>query len=387
MFESSPRNTNSLLHYVFLSHWLAFIAMGILACVTRAELKTFLVVFSLFYVAELFALPMQFYIEFFRNIYVECQAMALSLGNVNRAYLGYLAAMASVISLSLAHNHEKNLKRMFYASSLLAVVVLFLAGSKGPVLAWIISACFVMLFVDRQEMMRSLAIVGVVASVVGVSALVGHPLIPCGTVKQFIDSSHSYTSRVDLASEAIDTFAQRQPSIQSQPIQASPAVPPPLVAKILPELANTTPELSKNSYLLHMLVGGGFGASTRSVNPETGQMLIHSGSLNLFLDLLVETGVIGTIFFLLALVVLVVTFFRTLLRQDFIDRKLIMATMGGVLMIILVKLMVAAETHTEDLGALIIGLLMGSAVYAPAAISATSDVNIAAIAAGSTDKL
>lgn len=348
MFEGSARNTNSLLHYVFLSHWLVFIAMGVLACVTPTELKTFFVAFSLFYLIELLALPIQFYLEFFQKIYVECQAMALSLGNVNRAHMGYLAAMTSTISLAQAHHQGERFRNLFYLVSSLAVVILFLAGSKGPVLAWVIGTCFVMLFADQKQWVRSLAVVGAITSVVGISALMDHSLVPCGMIKQYTESSHSYAARANLVREAIGTSA--------------------------------------HSDLLHVLVGGGFGASTRSVN-DTGQILTHSGSLNLFFDLLLETGVVGLVFFLLALVILVVTFAKALLRQDLSDRKPHMAAMGSVLMIVLVKLMVATETHTEDLGALIIGLLMGSAVYAPAAISATSDVNIAAIAAGPADKL
>lgn len=355
LFEGGARNENSLLHYVFLSHWLVFIVMGVLVCVTRAELKTFFVAFSLFYVIELLALPIQFYLEFFQKIYVECQAMGLSLGNVNRSHVGYLAAMASTISLSLAHYQGGRLRNMYYFWSLLAVAILFLAGSKGPVLAWVIGACFVMLFADKQRLVKSFAIVGVVVSVSGVLALLDHSPVPCGTVKQFTDSSHSYASRANLAKDAIDAFAQRQSS--------------------------------KNTDLLHVLMGGGFGASARSVNPETGKIFVHSGSLNLLFDLLVETGVVGLTLFLLAVGILAVTFIRSLLRQNFSDQKLFVAATGSMLIIVLVKLMIATETHTEDLGPLLIGLLMGAAFYVVPTESATTATNIVTDTAESAVKL
>jgi hypothetical protein len=259
--------------------------------------------------------------------------------------------MASVIALSVAHNQGGRLRYVFYTWSLLAVVILFLEGSKGPVLAWVIGVGFVMRFAGKQKLVRSLAAVGIIASVIGGSALSGYSPIPCGMVRQFSAVSHSQITRMNLAGSALDTFI-------------SP----------------------KSSGWLPKLVGNGFGASNRSVNPETGQILTHSGSLNLFMDMLTETGGIGLALFLLALTLLVVSFVRDMRRQSSGDWRLLMPAMGGVLIIVLVKLMVAAETHTEDLGALLIGLLMGSAVYVSPEKSTIPAANIATDAAESAGK-
>lgn len=90
------------------------------------------------------------------------------VGGVNRSLVGYLAAMVSLISLSLAHHQRGRLRNMFYLWSLFAVVVPFLAGSKGPVLGWVIGVFIVMRFV------KSLVVVGVIASAIGVSTLAGY---------------------------------------------------------------------------------------------------------------------------------------------------------------------------------------------------------------------
>jgi len=91
------------------------------------------------------------------------ERLGTRFGSVNRSHVGYLAAMASLISLSLAHHQGGRLRNMFYLWSLLAVVVLFLAGSKGPVLGWVIGVFIVMRFADKQEWVKSLLAVGVIA--------------------------------------------------------------------------------------------------------------------------------------------------------------------------------------------------------------------------------
>jgi hypothetical protein len=350
LFQGSLRSTNNSLYYVFvfLSHWLVYIALGILACARLAELKIFLIAFSLLYVVTIFPLPVDFYPHFFEKIYYECQPMGLHNmtirgdllgGSVNRSQVGYLAAMASLISLALAHHQGGRLRNMFYLWSLLAAVILFLAGSKGSVLGWVIGVFIVMRFADKQEWVRSLVVVGVIASAIGVSTLAGHSPIPCGTVKQYTESfPRSYDTRSSLINGALETY--------SQGLSAKTALEP-----------------SKTSPWFHVLVGDGFGASARGINPVTGQMLTDAGSHNLFIDLLVDTGGVGLVLFLLALSILIIGFVRPLLRQDFPDRRLIMAAMGGMFMVDLIMLLLTTTTYREYLGAFLIGLLMGSAVY------------------------
>jgi O-antigen ligase len=344
LLQGNLKSSNNSLHYVFLSHWVVYIALGILACARLAELNIFLIAFSLLYVVTIFPLPVEFYPYFFEKIYFECQPMGLHnmtiggdritqliAGNVNRSQVGYLAAMASLISLSLAHHQGGRLRNMFYIWSLLAAVVVFLAGSKGCALGWVIGVFIVMRFADKQAWVRSLVVVGVIAAAIGVSTLAGHSPIPCGTVKQYASVQSSYDTRVSLIEGGLDIFFQGLH-------------------------ASTSP-------WQHVLVGEGFGASARANNPHTGQMLIEAGSHNLFIDLLVDTGGVGLVLFLLALYLLIIGFVRPLLRQDFPHRRLFMAAMGGMFIVDLIMLLVTTTTYREYLGAFLIGLLMGSAVY------------------------
>ena len=129
------------------------------------------------------------------------------------------------------------------------------------------------------------------------------------------------------------------------------------------ESYDTRIRLIKGALETNFLVGNGFGASARGINPDTGQMLTDAGSHNLFIDLLVDTGTVGLVLFLLALSMLIIGFVRPLLRQDFPDRRLVMAAMGGIFTVDLIMLLLTTSTYREYLGAFLIGLLMGSAVY------------------------
>ena len=362
-------DTVTTLHYVFLSHWLVYIALGILACARLAELKIFLIAFSLLHVVTIFPLPMDFYPYFLEKIYYECVPMGLHsmdgwerlgtrFGSVNRSHVGYLAAMASLISLSLAHHQGGRLRNMFYLWSLLAVVVLFLAGSKGPVLGWVIGVFIVMRFADKQEWVKSLLAVGVIASAIGVSALMGYSPVPCGTVKLYTaDVQRSYDTRVDLLQGVLNRASDdKRVSLNEGAVETYSRD---LSAKIAPE------------QWLHVLLGDGFGTAARRIGPDTGSTLAHyleqtlaeAGSHNLFIDLLVDTGWVGLVLFLLALSILIIGFVRPLLRHDFPDRRLVMAAMGSTGMVVLIMLLLTTSTYREYLGAFLIGLLMGSAVY------------------------
>ena len=175
-------------------------------------------------------------------------------------------------------------------------------------------------------------VVGAIASAIGLLTLAGYSPIPCGTVKLYTESfGGSYDTRESLIKGVLETYSR---------------------------------DLSaKTSPWLHVLLGDGFGTSVRVINTNMGEMLADAGSHNLFVDLLLDTGGVGLVLFLQALTILVIGFVRPLLRRDYPDRRLVMAAMGSMFMIDLIMLLLTTSTYREYLGAFLIGLLMGSAVY------------------------
>jgi hypothetical protein len=349
-FAASMRNTNSLLHYVMLSHWLVFIALGILGCMRDNELKIFFAAFSIFLVAKLAALPAWYYPEFLERVYMHCEAMGLEFskykavtapemmarynswlplaGNVNRAYVGYMAVTASVVSLAMAHAQKNVLKMMWYSWWLFTSIVVFFAGSKGPALSWVIATTFVMLLAAKQDTVKSLTVFGITVSLVALSILLGKSLLPCGLVKQYTDSAHSFTTREAVIKESLGVVAPKESRVTSSPTR-------------------------------NWLTGSGFGASTRSVDSATGEVITHAGSNNLFVDLLLEVGIVGLTLFITAAGILIFGFFSNNAAERDSERKLLHGLMGGALLVLLVKVNVATETHTEDFAPLLLGILIG----------------------------
>ena len=109
------------------------------------------------------------------------------------------------------------------------------------------------------------------------------------------------------------------------------------------------------------LFGKGFGGSTRSVVPETGALRTHAGSLNIFFDLFIEVGLIGLALFVYVAALLWRNFRTTMAGVSSGDSRLLTMSMTAMIIVLLVKINVAAETPTEDLAALTIGLLIGAA--------------------------
>ncbi len=356
MFTASKRNTNDLLHFVFISHWLTFILLGMLACSRLEELRTFLVFFALLYIAEPLALPFEFIADMVKRSYLDCEPVVLSLGNVNRSYVGYVAAMASVISLALAQRAGGYGRFAFMLWMLGTLVVLALSGSKGPLLAWALGTIYILYFTGRQLRIASLTIYGTLAAVLVLSVVTKLPLLPCGFVKQYTESAHG-----SIWTRAVAT---RETLQQAATPAVAPGKRPVTSGSDTDGLGGTTvamkvplPGAKFESWSL--LLGRGFGASTRSVDTQTGHVEIHGGSLNLFVDLFAETGVLGLGLFIGALVLLITGFFRAIASTDTDTRRFFKSTAGAIHLILLVKLLVAADTHTEDLVALYMGVLAG----------------------------
>jgi len=225
---------------------------------------------------------------------------------------------------------KQRTRSLLYVWSMLAGVVVFLAGSKGPVLAWVLATAVVLFFADAIAWRKILVAAGLIMAMMGFAESLGLPVLPCGTMKQYLCLTHSVASRL-------------------AEIQRLPAT----------GVASPEREVAANWF------GYGFGASTRVFDADSGQVKIQSGTLNLFLDLYVELGVIGLSLFLVAVGMLLYHFFRLLCAIPPPEGRALFAAASAVAVVLTVKLMVSAETHTEDLAALVIGLSVGSSVSVP----------------------
>lgn len=372
LFQASLRGNNELGHYMFLGHWLSFIVIGALACLSYSEFKSFILAFSILFVVQLLSIPFSYYGEFFRAIYVECQPMGLDYRQVNRGYLGYMAALASGLSLTMAHERKKLLRVLLLAWWMVLSVVVFLSATKGPILAWILATAFVFWRGRRIEKLpyAALACLAVIVMVGASSAIAGYSVVPCGTAKKIVEQRNSVAARIASVQDLLAPYlglrisegvrlrtGEIRRSTRAGDIvryQAGETLPRPPI-----EYMRAKDREAGGLGLHDWLVGKGFGGATRSIDYESRRVYTHAGSQNLFVDLFIETGFIGLSLFVFAIVVLWFNFRTTVAAMTPARGHLLLLGVSSMLLVLLVKLSVSADIHTEDSAALVIGLLIG----------------------------
>lgn len=358
LFDGGMRGSNELSHYMLLSHWLAFLAIGMFACASYDEFKAFFLSLSILFVVQLLSIPLSYYPEFFHAIYVECRPLGLSFAQVNRAHLGYMAALAGALAMTLAHE-GKNPGRAAWLFwwAILSLMVL-LSGSRGPVIAWILVTLFV---VWRNWRIARNSYLILFAALLSVAAIPGVSLLPCGTVEKLTQARHSVETRIahvtNLFSPYFEMLADDIAPLLSTTEPRGPG-------EMAPLLGTTKNVHAKPGYtdggVMTWLFGKGFGGSLRSVDAKSGQMRTHAGTHNLALDLLAETGLIGLSFFVASITLLWYGLQKSVTHQLHPDSRWLITGLISVMLVLLVKASVAATTPDEDLVGLAIGLLIGA---------------------------
>jgi hypothetical protein len=327
------------------------------------------------FVAQLLAIPFSFYPEFFRSIYVECQTLGLGYAQVNRGYLGYMAAIASSLILTMAHGKRLLICMLHLTWWFLMSAVVFLSGTKGPIIAWLLATTFVILK-GRQhdkELRKTFGYfflgTGSLFTIVG--AITGSSIIPCGLIGKIGESRHSIEARTARIQDILAPYIRLQsnqnvhlPNGEKKIVGAEDAffhrtgqtlsVDSSVRAIIKPGYSSTN--------LRTWLFGRGFGSANRNVDVKEQVLDIRAGSQNILLDLFVETGGFGLLLLVSAVTVLWINFRKVTAAMAPAEGNMQFVGMASIMIVLLVKVNVAADTPTEDLAALVIGLLIGATV-------------------------
>lgn len=323
MFFRSYIGDNDALHYVTVVTWSVFALLGFLACRNRNDLSLFFSGLAIFAAAQLLALPISFFPSYLERVFTGCEPLGLAYENVNRSHLGYVMVVANLSALVLASQVSDWRKVLAFGWWILTAILVVLAGSKGPLLAWLVGIGAAFYFMNGMKVTRyALISLTAMALVITVSGAFNAKW-SCGLVRQYAESAHSYTTRMRLATAVLNE------------------------STVLREVDT-----------LHWIVGAGFGASTRTMDGANGTVTLHSGSHNLVLDFLQETGVIGVLLFLAGVGICIRQSTYAIRRTPQCEwRHYMMTLFTVVLSVLFVKLSVATETHTEVFAPLFLGLM------------------------------
>ncbi len=323
LFDGGARGANDLLPIVTISHWYLFISLGVLAIWEKRDVRIFLLALSFAVTLQLVAIPWSTYKDIFENIYIKCYPMGLSYANVNRSHVGYLFATASAVAMVYAPQARGPLKWGLYAWWGSAAWVMVLAGSKGPVLAWFLTMALVTIVSWKKGRKEKLfVLILTLGTLTALNFLLANRPFPCGTSLQYQIAKHSVTTRLGNIKESIK---------------------------------------DERAGMGDWWLGKGIGASTRSQHPSTQKIVTHSGTTDIFFDLLEDVGVVGLCLFVMGVSLLAIGFFRAYpVTQEDNEDALAIAAM---LAIFVIQISVATETYTEDSFALAVGLIYSAAKF------------------------
>ena len=278
-----------------------------------------------------------------------------------------MAALASGFALTMAHDRGGTRRILLLAWWSILSGFVFLSGSRGPLAAWLLATAYVVWSGRRIGKMPYGALIAVLLATGSLSAIAGYSVIPCGMTKKFVESRYSVEGRVGIIRDHLASYLGlpageviRLPDGEDLRVSSEEAM---LYrdgdTHGLQYLAVKAehPEISLDTWLL----GKGFGSATRNVDYENRSFRLQTGSLNILFDLFIETGLAGLSLFAFAATLLWLNFQKTMAGAPSGDSHLLVMGMISMILVLVVKVSIAAETPTEDLAALVIGLLIGTA--------------------------
>lgn len=302
-----------------LTRWGMYAAIGWYGFSGYGSMRKMLMVFAITVIAQVLTIPLNVFTELYKQVSQNCAQSALEWMALNRAYLGYGAALSSLILLSMAKDEKSKLRFVLGIGSLFCVLITILCGSRGPLGALIIG----ILFITRKKWFRSYrsSLLCLCALAIG-SFLVIPEILPCGLKKQFYDRTGSYSIR----HEVIDSkFA----------------------SKIIAHRSGVDSNLAK------YIVGKGFGSSRLDENKVFAPT--NSGTHIFLLDVYLETGFLGVCAFLTAMILAFMSFHRRTRTDSKTYELSILA-----LIILVTKLTLSSDTYSEPLFAIFLFMMIAT---------------------------
>lgn len=222
VFNAAARGfPSSSLLYIFdlLRGWLGFVAVGILSCRTLDDLKVMLRLLPVVFLLYPLALPVEAWQDFFTSrIYSQTVFnVGLEYGLLNVNLLGSTASLASIVALANAIQCRRSkLKWLFLVLFVIEALLGLLTGARQFLISWLLGVLVLSLMLGKRQGIVWMIVLAIVVFL-GFQALLD--ILPEGGFRmRFVEltrpidtwSSASVTSRLSDYREAFE-FWMRAP--------------------------------------------------------------------------------------------------------------------------------------------------------------------------------
>ena len=336
LFKASHGGLINYYPYVFLSRWTLFVSIGALCCRGRDELKLFLFGISFFVISQMLAVPLESYrIVIGDMLFSRINIYGLQTININRAYLGYLFAVASFIMLTFGVYQKQSKEILVYLfGAFFFLLFCFLAGSNGPLIAFIVAGIFLMTQIDWIKNRRVVFFVLIFLAFIKMTPI------------------FFQLSKV-TSSPQVDTKAPSLAQVQVNTLIKSTSIRVDLAKAIIKKASSSG------------LFGGGLGNSIGTVesfyvdpvSQKKVSVVTGAGSHNMLLDFWADLGIVGVLVFIICIYVLVSSFNKE--NKYDVEGRFLVTLMSGVLIILLIFSLLATAPALATIQALFLGVLFG----------------------------
>jgi hypothetical protein len=320
--------------WIVMTRWLPYTLTVILGCILGG-FERFMNWFSLsavIQVAAIAILPGQHVIfaEYFRNLLAFNGLVGFEWEAINRAYLGYECSVAASWFLLSALSRERIIKSWhLYFFSVLALSLVLLSFSKGPWIAALISVAAIFakkLKIGLCQIRNSLGIILAILIFMAGTAILFQKYDTESDFIQRIENSFRFDQSVSIRMELLTKAAY--PSIND---------------------------------LVAWFFGRGFGWSRWQASQDNGlPEFIGSGTHVFFLDVFLDVGAVGLLLLFISILRIYFIAYKGFLNTG-ARKNLIFDFIPIFCIVLFVKALLASDSYSEPLFALLIGLLVSAA--------------------------
>lgn len=353
-----------------LRYWLGFTVLGFLVALDRRNLQSFFDLLPLFgMITVVLYIPLSEVHRFLDDAYKWCEyssGINLGYGSLNPNTLGYLCALLGVLSFIRGVLSINRITKLVYILLFwLLAIVAVLTYSRGAALSLLAGIIVVVVLpIGKLARIQASLVLAVGASVLFAIAVAKPDAFPCTLKARYAElfqplsswKSGSYALRSGFAYHALSSIEHKNDTETVNNIESLPQRRD--AASVVKELISAITRGSE----WRVLFGSGPTAGKVGIPLADGTLNLV-GSHNLFIDLLIESGLLGLLVFVVSSVTIATAAIRQLVTRHDGKALHLLVSYCAIWAMVLVQENLSGGTQGADWFPVLLG--MGAALALP----------------------